>query len=262
MTAVSAHAVVQEIDNKTDKVAIVTGASSGIGRKTAIALSSAGWKVALFARRESELRITADSCRWETLIVPGDVSKEEDVARLFTRTMNTFGRLDLLFNNAGINSKPNELGEIPLETFQLVLNINLVGSFLCSQEAFKIFKKQGAGGRIINNGSLSAQVPRLHLAAYTISKHAISGLTKSTALDGRPYNIAVTQIDIGNAATNLGRSPSDGSAKQTGRSLKNPRLMQFTLRTRSFTLPLFRLLLQCSLSISWPQECRSWVEVN
>lgn len=211
-------------DKSSDRVAIVTGASSGIGRASAIALSSAGWKVVLSARRESELHATASECRWETLVVPGDISKEEAVVELFAKTIEVFGRVDLLFNNAGMTGGLKVIDELALEDFRSVLDINVVSSFLCSREAFKIFKKQGTGGRIINNGSLAAHTPRLHSAAYTISKHAITGLTKSTALDGREHNITCTQIDIGNAATDLAKGHSTGALQADGTIKKEPML--------------------------------------
>jgi len=204
-----------------DRVAIVTGASSGIGRATARALSEKGWKVVLSARRESELHITASMCRWETLVIPGDISTEECVDDLFTKTIKVFGRLDLLFNNAGISGKSSPLDETPVEIFKSVLDVNVISAFLCSRKAFGVFKAQG-GGRIINNGSLSAHVPRLHSVAYVVSKHAISGLTKSTALDGREHNITCTQIDIGNAATPMASGHSSGALQADGTIREEP----------------------------------------
>ncbi|KAF8307339.1 cytochrome P450 [Clavulina sp. PMI_390] len=203
-----------------NKVAVVTGASSGIGKATAVALSAAGWKVVLSGRREEELKKTADMCRWENLVVPGDVSKEDDVKTLFKQAVDTFGRLDLLFNNAGINGTFAPIDELTLENFQAVINTNVIGAFLCAREAFGVFRKQGNGGRIINNGSLSAHVPRPYSTAYTVSKHAIAGLSKTLSLDGRPLNITCTQLDIGNASTSMtagktSKAPqADGTLKE------------------------------------------------
>lgn len=205
------------------RVAIITGASSGIGRASAVRLSSEGWIVVLSARREKELAETATLCPGETLSILGDISKEEDIITLFERTMVRYGRLDLLFNNAGLSGESEPLDSLTLANFMNVMNVNVTASVLCAREAFKIFKKQSPpGGRIINNGSLSATTPRPEAAAYTISKHAISGLTKSIALDGRPFNITATQIDVGNAATAMfsahddvkGTLQADGSLKQ------------------------------------------------
>lgn len=211
-----------ELEARPERVAIVTGASSGIGRASAIALSADGWKVVLSGRREAELRKTADMCRWEQLIVPGDLSKEEDVKVLFERTIETFGRLDLLFNNAGVSGPPTPLDELETNDFQYILNVNVIGAFMCAREAFRQMKKQGHGGRIINNGSISAHTPRMHSAAYTVSKHAILGLTKSTSLDGREFNIACTQIDIGNAATPMAIGHGDGTKQADGEVRAEP----------------------------------------
>lgn len=206
------------------RVAIITGASSGIGRASAVKLSSEGWIVVLSARREKELTETAALCSGETLSIIGDIAKEEDIITLFERTILRYGRLDLLFNNAGLSGESERVDNLTLTNFLNVMNVNVTASVLCTREAFKIFKKQSPpGGRIINNGSLSATTPRPESAAYAISKHAISGLTKSTALDGRPFNITVTQIDIGNAATAMwppkdteqkGTLQADGALKQ------------------------------------------------
>ncbi|RDB17839.1 putative oxidoreductase YohF [Hypsizygus marmoreus] len=207
------------------KTAIVTGASSGIGRKTAIALSAAGWNVVLTGRRLSALSETLDlipgpaSC----LVVSGDITSELLVAELFAKTVERFGRLDLLFNNAGIGAPQLPIEDLTLRTFQEVLNVNLIGSFLCTREAVRVFKSQSPqGGRIINNGSLSAHVPRPHSSPYTCSKHAISGLTKCTALDGRAFNITCTQIDIGNAHTELAQGHTAGALQPDGRTVPEP----------------------------------------
>ncbi|PPR07120.1 hypothetical protein CVT24_010956 [Panaeolus cyanescens] len=217
------------------KVAIVTGASSGIGRATAIALSEASWTVVLTARREEELKETAKRCSSSTLVIAGDIVSEVFVKQLFEKTVSTFGRLDLLFNNAGISSKPIPIENLSLDTFSNVLNVNVVGSFLASREAVRVFKSQVPQGgqyptftnrddipnlcdqgRIINNGSLAAHVPRPNSYPYTVSKHAISGLTKSIALDGRNFNITCTQIDIGNALTDMSGGQAVGILQPSG----------------------------------------------
>ncbi|KAL7279750.1 hypothetical protein ACG7TL_006157 [Trametes sanguinea] len=201
------------------KVAIVTGASSGVGRATAIALAGAGWTLALFARRADSLEETRLLCADPTrvLVVEGDVSNEDDVKRLFQSTISSFGRLDLLFNNAGITSPQVPIEDVSLETFQQVINVNLVGAFLCTKEAVKQFKaQQPPGGRIINNGSISAYTPRPFSSPYTASKHAVLGLTKCTLLDGRNHNITCTQVDIGGAQTGLS-PPPQGTLQPDGR---------------------------------------------
>ncbi|TBU46256.1 short-chain dehydrogenase/reductase SDR [Dichomitus squalens] len=204
------------------KVAIITGASSGVGRATAIALAEAGWSISLFARRADKLQETKQLCKdpSKVLLVEGDVTKEDNVSALFRETVNHFGRLDVLFNNAGIGSPQVPIEDVSLETFQNVLNVNLLGTFLCTREAVKIFKSQvPKGGRIINNGSISAYTPRPFSSPYTSSKHAVLGLTKSTVLDGRVHNITCTQIDIGGAKTGMSPPPQgtlqpDGSYSQ------------------------------------------------
>ncbi|RXW24512.1 hypothetical protein EST38_g1368 [Candolleomyces aberdarensis] len=207
------------------KTAIVTGASSGIGKTSAIALSKAGWNVVLTARREAELKSTAQECPTSTLVIPGDVTNPAFVKTLFASTIEKYGRLDVLFNNAGIPGPQKQLDEIEHADLLQVLNVNVVASFLCTQEAFKIFKSQEPqGGRIINNGSIAAHVPRPNTAPYAISKHAISGLTKSTNLDGRKYGITVTQIDIGNVFTEMAEKFGfgQGSLQPDGRYLREP----------------------------------------
>jgi NAD(P)-dependent dehydrogenase (short-subunit alcohol dehydrogenase family) len=204
-----------------NKIAIVTGAGSGIGRAVSIALYNDGWSIVLAGRRENQLIETANACDVKrTLVVPTDITISESVQHLFSQTINTFGRLDLLFNNAGINTPAKLFEELTLQEWQRVINTNLTGAFLCAQEAFKIMKQQNpAGGRIINNGSLSAHIPRPNSAPYTASKHAITGLTKSISLDGRAFNIACGQIDIGNASSDMtkrieaGILQADGSHK-------------------------------------------------
>jgi NAD(P)-dependent dehydrogenase (short-subunit alcohol dehydrogenase family) len=202
------------------KSALVTGAGSGIGKAVALALLREGYSVALTGRRHESLNDTmreAGELGSRTLVVPSDVRDARSVRLLFTNIKETFGRLDLLFNNAGIAAPSKPLEELSSEEWQAVVDTNLTGTFLCTQEAFKIMKAQSPqGGRIINNGSLSAHVPRPNSAAYTATKHAITGLTKSTSLDGRKYNIACGQIDIGNAATSMAAGMSHGVPQANG----------------------------------------------
>lgn len=189
------------------KIALVTGAGSGIGRSVALALLSEGYSVVLAGRRAAPLEETAAAAggaKSRALIVPADVSDPGSVEALFRKTKDRFGRLDLLFNNAGVGAPPVTLEELTFDQWRSVVDTCLTGAFLCTREAFKIMKAQQAqGGRIINNGSISAHTPRPNSAPYTAAKHAITGLTKSTALDGRKHNIACGQIDIGNAATEM-----------------------------------------------------------
>jgi NAD(P)-dependent dehydrogenase (short-subunit alcohol dehydrogenase family) len=189
------------------KTAIVTGAGSGIGRAVAIELLQAGYHVVLAGRRDQPLNetVTLSQCQSTAAIcVATDVTCEEAVRTLFARTLDQFGRLDVLFNNAGVNAPAVALEELTLDQWRQVVDTNLTGPFLCTREAFRVMKNQTPqGGRIINNGSISASTPRPNSAPYTATKHAISGLTKATALDGRKYNIACGQIDIGNADTQM-----------------------------------------------------------
>lgn len=193
--------------NRDKQVAIVTGAGSGIGRAVAVTLLQNDYRVALAGRREDALRETAASAEVSAeraICVPTDVTQPEAVRALFEQTQAAFGRLDLLFNNAGIGAPGINLEDLTFEQWKSVVDVNLTGPFLCTQEAFRLMKSQNPmGGRIINNGSISATTPRPNSAPYTATKHAISGLTKSTALDGRKYNIACGQIDIGNADTEM-----------------------------------------------------------
>ena len=203
-----------------DKVAIVTGAGTGIGKHVALALLQEGYSVVLAGRRREPLEATAlagKSSGSRTLVVPTDVGDPASVRALFAKTKEAFGRLDLLFNNAGIGAPPVPLEDLTYEQWKSVVDINLSGVFLCTQEAFKIMKaQQPRGGRIINNGSISAHAPRPNSAPYTATKHAITGLTKSTSLDGRKYDIACGQIDIGNAATDLTARMKDGVPQPNG----------------------------------------------
>ncbi len=184
------------------KVAIVTGAGSGVGRASAELLARDGYAVVLAGRRPAELDETARLIGGNALAVPTDITDEPQVEALFARTLAEFGRLDLLFNNAGMFAPPAPVDEMTLETWRTLFDVNVTGVFLCTRAAVRIMKAQDPrGGRIINNGSISAHVPRMHSSAYTASKHAITGLTRATALDGRDFGIACGQIDIGNAAT-------------------------------------------------------------
>ncbi|GJE91931.1 SDR family oxidoreductase [Phanerochaete sordida] len=201
------------------KVAVITGASSGIGKATAVALAKAGWSLVLFARRADALRETQAQCPHpdKVLLVPGDVTNEQQVIDLFQTAVQHFGRVDLLFNNAGISHSAAPLDEMSLATFQNVVDVNLIGSFICTREAMKVFKSQSPpGGRIINNGSIAAHAPRPHAVAYTATKHAVLGLTRATALDGRAFGITCTQIDIGNAHTEMAAGHQVGALQPDG----------------------------------------------
>ncbi|KAH8824826.1 hypothetical protein DL96DRAFT_1610982 [Flagelloscypha sp. PMI_526] len=206
------------------KVALVTGASSGIGKASAIALSKAGFNVVITARREEALQETANQFTGDYLVVAGDLTQETFVQKLFKAAVDKFGRIDVVFNNAGSNVPAAPMEETTLEQFLFVQSVNVTAPWLCTREAMKIFKAQSPpGGRIINNGSISAHVPRLYSSPYTMSKHAISGLTKSTALDGRQHGITVTQIDIGNAATDLSARMDKGTIQADGSMKVEPR---------------------------------------
>jgi NAD(P)-dependent dehydrogenase (short-subunit alcohol dehydrogenase family) len=208
------------------KVAIITGAGSGIGRAAALALLADGWSVALAGRRPEPLAETAamsGAAQARTLAHPADVADPAQVAALFEATKACFGRLDLLFNNAGTGAPPVPLEELSLDHWKRVVDANLTGAFLCTQQAFRLMKDQDPrGGRIINNGSISAYVPRPRSVAYTATKHAITGLTRSAALDGRAYDIAVGQIDIGNAATEMTQRMSSGVMQADGSIAPEP----------------------------------------
>lgn len=200
------------------KIALVTGAGSGIGRAVAIALCKDGWVVVLSGRREKPLQETASVCnRSQSLVVPADISDPDSVQQLFDLLMKSFGRLDLLFNNAGISSLSKPFESLTPQEWQQVIDTNLTGSFLCAQHAFRIMKgQQPRGGRIINNGSISAHVPRPSSAPYTASKHAITGLTRSISLDGREFDIACGQIDIGNANSEMAEKMQAGIVQPDG----------------------------------------------
>ena len=210
----------------TDRVAIVTGAGSGIGRAVALTLLGAGYRVALAGRRAEALQETADlseAAAEAVLTVQCDVGDPEAVKALFDSTNARFGRLDVLFNNAGSGTPPMPLEDIPVESWQAVVNANLSGAFYCTQHAFRLMKAQSPqGGRIINNGSISAHTPRPFSAPYTSTKHAITGLTKSTSLDGRAYGIACSQIDIGNAETPMTARMPQGVPQADGSMAPEP----------------------------------------
>ena len=202
------------------KVAIVTGAGTGIGQHSALALLRHGYSVALAGRRVEPLQATAQAAGGDgprALVVPTDVGNPDSVRALFDKTVEAFGRLDFLFNNAGSGAPPIPLEDLTYQQWQTVVDANLTGTFLCTQQAFRVMKGQEPmGGRIINNGSVSAYAPRPNSAPYTSTKHAITGLTKSTSLDGRKYNIACGQIDIGNAATKMTAAMEKGILQAHG----------------------------------------------
>jgi NAD(P)-dependent dehydrogenase (short-subunit alcohol dehydrogenase family) len=212
------------------KVAVITGAGTGIGKAVALALMREGYAAVLAGRRKDKLDEAAaegSSTGVKSLVVPTDVSEPQSIKSLFAKTKETFGRLDVLFNNAGIGAPAVPIEELPYETWQKVVATNLTGMFLCTQEAIKIMKAQEPrGGRIINNGSISAHAPRPRSVAYTTTKHAVTGLTKSTSLDCRAYNITCGQIDIGNAATPLTERMVEGQGvmQADGRMAIEPRM--------------------------------------
>jgi NAD(P)-dependent dehydrogenase (short-subunit alcohol dehydrogenase family) len=210
--------------DKPEKYALVTGAGSGIGRASALALMRAGWHVALLGRRLSALEETAAlGIAGKSLAIACDVGVPAEVSAAFAQVKSTFGRLDLLFNNAGRGARGVPLEDLSYEEWKAVVDANLTGAFLCTQEAFKIMKaQQPRGGRIINNGSISAHAPRPNSAPYTATKHAITGLTKSTSLDGRAYDIACGQIDIGNALTELAAPMARGVPQANGTIAPEP----------------------------------------
>jgi NAD(P)-dependent dehydrogenase (short-subunit alcohol dehydrogenase family) len=214
------------MQSATAKVAIVTGAGSGIGRAVSLALLAAGWSVGLAGRRAellAETQALAGDAGVRALPQATDVADPASVAGLFDAVGERFGRLDLLFNNAGTGAPPVPLEELSIEHWRRVVDINLTGAFLCTQAAFRLMKSQEPqGGRIINNGSISAHVPRPRSVAYTATKHAITGLTRSTSLDGRAYGIACGQIDIGNAGTEMTKAMSKGVMQADGSIAAEP----------------------------------------
>jgi NAD(P)-dependent dehydrogenase (short-subunit alcohol dehydrogenase family) len=210
----------------SSKIALVTGAGTGIGKASALALMKDGWSVVFAGRRKEMLEAAANEGKaigGKTLVVPTDVSNPESIKALFAKTKDTFGRLDLLFNNAGTGAPPVPLEDLTYEQWMTVVNANLTGVFLCTQEAFKIMKAQDPrGGRIINNGSISAHAPRPNSSPYTATKHAVTGLTKATSLDGRKYDIACGQVDVGNAATDMTARMAKGVPQPNGTTAIEP----------------------------------------
>ena len=210
------------------KVAIITGASAGIGKASAVALLKAGYSVAFAGRRQAELEAAVASAGEDAsrgIAVVTDVGNPASVKNLFEKTMAAFGRVDVVFNNAGIGAPPVMLEDISFDQWKAVVDTNLTGAFLCTQEAFRIMKAQNPrGGRIINNGSISAHAPRPNSSPYTSTKHAITGLTKTTSLDGRKYDIACSQIDIGNAATEMTERMAAGVMQANGLMAIEPRM--------------------------------------
>jgi NAD(P)-dependent dehydrogenase (short-subunit alcohol dehydrogenase family) len=209
-----------------EKVALITGAGSGIGKASALALADAGWSLALCGRRLDRVEAVADEARArgaEVLSAAADVGRPDEVAALFAAVEERFGRLDLLFNNAGTGAPPKPLDELTYDEWRRVVDANLTGAFLCTQGAFRLMKRQDPrGGRIVNNGSISAHAPRPNSAPYTATKHAITGLTRSTSLDGRAFDIACGQIDIGNAETPLTARMSQGVPQADGHMAVEP----------------------------------------
>ena len=210
------------------KIALVTGAGTGVGRAVANALAKAGYSLVLAGRRKEPLDTVAgevNAAGSQALAVPTDVTKRKSIITLFEKVKSSFGRLDVLFNNAGMGAPPVPLEDLPFETWQNVVATNLTGMFLCTQEAIKIMKNQKPrGGRIINNGSISAHAPRPFSVAYTSTKHAVTGLTKSTSLDCRQYDICCGQVDIGNAATPMTDRMVDGVLQPNGQKIPEPRM--------------------------------------
>jgi NAD(P)-dependent dehydrogenase (short-subunit alcohol dehydrogenase family) len=208
------------------KVAIITGGGTGIGQSAALALAGDGWSVVVTGRRKEELDKTvamAEEGKGKIVAIAADITKPDEVKRLFAETVSTFGRLDFLFNNAGMGAPAVPMEELPLEKWQAVVDVNLTAAFMCAQEAIRQFKvQQPQGGRIVNNGSISAHAPRPMSVAYTATKHAITGLTKCIALDGRPFNIACGQLDIGNADTAMGGRMKNGVPQANGQIAPEP----------------------------------------
>lgn len=212
--------------NSNSKIALITGAGSGIGRATALELLNHGWTVVLAGRRPEPLHALVQEAQakgQQALAVPTDVADSASVDALFSRIETTYGRLDMLFNNAGVNAPAVPIDELPVEKWLNAININVTGVFLCARAAFGLMRRQSPqGGRIINNGSISAHAPRPFSAPYTASKHAVSGLTKALSLDGRAFHISVSQIDIGNALTELSQRMSKGVLQANGTVAAEP----------------------------------------
>ena len=209
-----------------DRIAVVTGAGSGIGRASALCLMEGGWSVVLAGRRQDALEETAGlATGGRSLVVPTDVTDPDQVAALFAKTKSTFGRVDMLFNNAGGNVPTTNFGDFTWEQWRRVVSVNLDAMFLCANAAFRMMRDQDPrGGRIINNGSISAHVPRPGSVAYTSTKHGVTGLTKSIALDGRQFDICSSQIDIGNAATPMTARSTNGQLQPYGQMAVEPRM--------------------------------------
>lgn len=209
---------------ENQKIAIITGAGSGIGKAVSLALSGAGWTLVLAGRRKARLLETAKACTFKkTMCVPTDVCNPQSVTQLFDTALATFGRLDLLFNNAGVGAPEKPLDALGFDAWKQVIDTNLNGVFLCTAQAFRIMKQQQPrGGRIINNGSISAHAPRPHAAPYTASKHGVTGLTKATNLDGRAFNICCGQIDIGNAGSEMTQKMLKGVLQPDGTYKSEP----------------------------------------
>ena len=210
----------------SSKIALITGAGTGIGRAVTAALAASGYSVVLTGRRQKILEQTQTKLNLSanrSLVFPADVTSADDVHRLFEATVERFGRLDVLFNNAGSNVSPTRIDEMEVTDWQAIVDVNLTGVFLCTREAFRIMKSQNPqGGRIINNGSISATTPRPRSVAYTATKHGVTGITKSTSLDGREFQIACGQIDIGNAETELAKRPLTGALQASGQTTPEP----------------------------------------
>ncbi len=207
------------------KIAVITGAGSGVGRAVAKGLSEAGWSVVLVGRKKEALDETAASLKGPHLVAPADIGEPDQVKAVFAQTRDKFGRIDMLFNNAGMGTPAMPIEDLSFAQWQAIVGVNLTGAFLCTQEAVRMMKAQEPrGGRIINNGSVSADRPRPHSAPYTATKHAITGLTKSTILDGRPFDITAGQIDIGNAATEMTQRMTAGVLQADGELRTEPRM--------------------------------------
>src|ERR1700712_5598227 len=215
----------QGVRGQMNKIAMITGAGSGVGRATAKALAAQGWSCVLVGRKKDALEDTVKMLKGDHLVASGDVGDPAQVKAIFAQIKDKFGRLDMLFNNAGMGTPAVPIEELSFEQWQAIVGVNLTGAFLCTQEAVRMMKAQTPqGGRIINNGSISADRPRPHSAPYTATKHAITGLTKSTILDGRPFDIACGQIDIGNASTDMAGGSARGTAQADGSIAVEPRM--------------------------------------